>query len=467
MQKVYLLLRSNTQSGPYTLDELLQFNLKPLDLVWVEGKSFGWSYPSEIESLKAFVEAPKKENPQKRSEPSHVVQATSNLSSPVINKKIFVSMPLYASQNINIYSKPSPTTSKHKAEEVKEYGLDSTSTNVSEYDHIALEKKAEEIRLRAQTYASSKPTNDDAIEIKYSKTLEEVEEKYTSWVYQKKTKKNNLISKEQLMSTLAVIIVIAGGWFIGSNIFNGRTQSGDQVVQVQNSVREDILPIVTENLVEDIMMDNDSTTTYQVNTIVVSKPQQKKELLLFNEKDAIENMVTSAPIQDQKQLDTFDKPSVETEEPVAEAEQPKKKTLGESVSNVFRKLIKNEEAETKTESSGSERKSSRREEITPAQIDISDQVDIKMNNNKDNWMMGVFGLKLTLHNQSPFPLKSAEIEVLYYNDQNKLLDKKKIIFSNIASKKFQTLSAPDHRLADHAEYKIISATGMQDAYVKN
>ena len=39
MNKVYLLLRKNLQTGPYTYEELLQQQLLPTDLIWVEGKS--------------------------------------------------------------------------------------------------------------------------------------------------------------------------------------------------------------------------------------------------------------------------------------------------------------------------------------------------------------------------------------------------------------------------------------------
>jgi len=50
----YLLLRSNKQTGPYTVEELQTMGLKAYDLVWVEGKSAAWRYPGEIEELKAF-----------------------------------------------------------------------------------------------------------------------------------------------------------------------------------------------------------------------------------------------------------------------------------------------------------------------------------------------------------------------------------------------------------------------------
>src|SRR6187402_3989532 len=53
----YLLLRDNKQSGPYTFDELKEKGLKAYDLVWAEGKSAAWRYPSEIEELSAFAPA--------------------------------------------------------------------------------------------------------------------------------------------------------------------------------------------------------------------------------------------------------------------------------------------------------------------------------------------------------------------------------------------------------------------------
>ena len=49
------MLRSNKQSGPYTLQQLVTTGLKPYDLVWVEGKSAAWRYPSEVENLKEYA----------------------------------------------------------------------------------------------------------------------------------------------------------------------------------------------------------------------------------------------------------------------------------------------------------------------------------------------------------------------------------------------------------------------------
>jgi hypothetical protein len=53
----YLLLRSNKQSGPYSLQQLVSLGLKPYDLVWLEGKSAAWRYPSEVDGLKSYAPA--------------------------------------------------------------------------------------------------------------------------------------------------------------------------------------------------------------------------------------------------------------------------------------------------------------------------------------------------------------------------------------------------------------------------
>jgi hypothetical protein len=51
MEKVYLLLRNNVESGPFTFAELLQQQLKPTDMLWIEGKSTAWAYLAEMELL--------------------------------------------------------------------------------------------------------------------------------------------------------------------------------------------------------------------------------------------------------------------------------------------------------------------------------------------------------------------------------------------------------------------------------
>jgi hypothetical protein len=51
MERAYLLLRNNQQCGPFTIGELLQQQLKPSDMIWIEGRSTAWTYLSELELI--------------------------------------------------------------------------------------------------------------------------------------------------------------------------------------------------------------------------------------------------------------------------------------------------------------------------------------------------------------------------------------------------------------------------------
>src|SRR5688572_4519767 len=48
----YILLRSNKESGPYSIEQLRELGVKPNDLIWVEGQSASWRNPHEIPQLK-------------------------------------------------------------------------------------------------------------------------------------------------------------------------------------------------------------------------------------------------------------------------------------------------------------------------------------------------------------------------------------------------------------------------------
>src|SRR5688572_28833360 len=141
MQKIYSLLRSNKQSGPYTLEELLQLNLKPFDLVWVEGKSAGWNYPTEIESLKIYVSTAA--NPIEKRETANSVEPTSpfipinetTIPSKPNSKHIYISLPAgkkVISENV-VPQKP--------------------LNSLEESPEAKLERKAQELRNKIQAFA--------------------------------------------------------------------------------------------------------------------------------------------------------------------------------------------------------------------------------------------------------------------------------------------------------------------------
>src|SRR5687768_6845164 len=161
MQKVYLLLRNNQQTGPYSFEELLELHLKPYDLIWVEGKSLGWRYPTEIETLKPFFATREPvEKKEAVSNPIETISPAIPVNSP---KKIFVSMPATAG----------PVALS------KEPVVD------------PIEQKAEELRKRAEAFTQQQ----SPLHTNYTRNLNDAEEDYTKWIYEKKTKKISTVDK--------------------------------------------------------------------------------------------------------------------------------------------------------------------------------------------------------------------------------------------------------------------------------
>ena len=91
----YLLLRDNKESGPFTLEEIQTMQLKPSDLIWIDGKSGAWEYPTEIKELQAFVaEAPRNEHRVSR-------QHLSFIAPP---KSVYVSLPNNATAGKKLFN---------------------------------------------------------------------------------------------------------------------------------------------------------------------------------------------------------------------------------------------------------------------------------------------------------------------------------------------------------------------------
>jgi hypothetical protein len=442
MEKVYLLLRNNQQTGPHSLEELLQLQLKSKDLVWVEGKSYGWSYPTEIDTLQPYVKgATLSPKPEALANETTEPGRSTNPAQPA-NKKIYVSMP----------GGSIPFQSQQVSQD-------------------PIEQKAEELRKRIQSYSPQPERDKEDIRTNYSRKLEDVEEDYTSWMFQKKRKKKVLAGISPVALGTTLVIVLIGAWWL----FKPAPARPEQPPVVSTATRMEQPKEETINQ----PVDNSSVTTVpgtqtavNISPVTVNKPRAKKEQASVKLSTPLSHTPVASPEQvNDKPLDQNtavivsapEKPDVATTQ-----QQPKEKRTIRGLLNVlFKKNKKEQEADdaraANTTTDG--RSASRRdEEQGTTSVDLSDQVQVRSNQSPADWMMGVQGLKLTLYNKSAAQLKNATVEVSYFSEQNDLLQKKTLSFSNIAPQKSQTVSAPDHRLADHVQYNVTSATGESSAY---
>ncbi|MEJ7738483.1 MAG: hypothetical protein WKF97_13720 [Chitinophagaceae bacterium] len=473
MHKIYLLLRNNKQSGPHSLEELVQLNLKPTDLIWVEGKSFTWSYPTEMASLKPYASEEKEVAPEVTRNASAQSLAThesymppeenkSGMPKALTGGNVFVSMPPQLA--------PKPDPVRQTA------------------DAYNLEQKAEQLRVRVQAQpASNRSDREDTIQVKSSRTLDEMEEDYTSWMYKKKSAGKKF--SPRLMAAAVALLLLGGTYFVIKFVTaTGETadvpltttpvKTSDEAPQslsmVSETIPEEITPIQ-----EDIQL-NEGQGEPLVHNAALVKPRVKSNTRVSGKREEIkavpakksqEEIPENKELQQAGNSETLAK--AEDDAVVSKTPRKKKKfseKLDDFLNGLKRKKVQEPEAvgkpfeEPETSSSNGkmpERKAKRRNDETPPVLkteNIEELIDITSSEPSEKWMLGVQDLKLTLHNKSSETIKTATVEIRYYSEQNDLLETKTVVFSKIPAKKSTTMAAPDHRLANHTDYRLVSVT---------
>ncbi|MEO6000544.1 MAG: FxLYD domain-containing protein [Chitinophagaceae bacterium] len=517
MSRVYLLLRNNKQSGPHNLEELLRLGLKPLDLIWVEGRSMGWSYPTEINALKSYVV----DDSPIPSVEENIIQPSSTSSSPTNNQSYMPPekpAPVYSEQvpapsrkiYVSMPAKVSAPATTSKPVETNSLPADAPDTDASK----KLEQKAEELRKRAQSYTpenKSTQKKEETIVTKYSSTLENRAGEYSSWIYNQKTKKTKQEGKKAVVISIAALFTLA----LGFGITRFTSSKKEVVVSTPTATSEisktEISPATNET--ETLSMQpaeeknagnrETKTTTKAVsdNTKIiplsepVKKPLKKVPAFVIPAKEthksnSAKDVLKNTPVTKNQGKETVAKapPVTPPTKPEAKAigkndaeNKPvttpqKKKTLNEKVDAFFSKFSRKKEdqapaevppASTNSSTGAKERKAVHRDDkaTQPAaivtappseNINLADFVEVSTNKPSEDWMLGVHGLKVTVRNASKETVKTAEVELRYYTEQNEILDKKIVNFNNIPPGKTITLPAPDHRLADHADFRLIA-----------
>lgn len=175
---MYRILRNNKEQGPYNLDELVQLSLRPYDLIWIEGKSACWRYPSEIEELKPYLRNTAESNAATSAPPQPI--------QPIILQEI-------------------------KQQE--------NQLNVQEEETLTaamLEQKANAIYERVQAYNAKREQEAKDVQIKYARPLEDLKKDYAEWLHGNKRKRREITSDNKgwmafgAVSAAFLIFLLAG-----------------------------------------------------------------------------------------------------------------------------------------------------------------------------------------------------------------------------------------------------------------
>ncbi|HEV7332056.1 MAG TPA: hypothetical protein VGN63_13555 [Flavisolibacter sp.] len=417
MQKIYVLLRNDRQTGPYSLEEIIQFDLKPYDLIWIQGGSAGWYYPQEIAALHPYLSfLPKKQAPAAEAKPPFV--AAPSASQPVET------------------SRAASSFSSYPLKETAAKAATSTSPAALEEAVFAQFRERPE---KAETVSSTQAATP--------------------------------VKKKQVNSAVVGLttILIVGGVFAASWILNRK----DSIAAETPMEMTADLPAPAEiagtanNPVDPKPTTPSSTPPVRRNTSTGAK--------------ANKTTITSVPVSvgsstgwDDPVREIAGNPGLEKEPPVVQSNEEvsedansenaapveKKKKLRDKIFDLFKKkpeTSRQEEAGSAEKTTG-ERTASRRDESA----NLAQMVHVRFTV-PNEWMMGIHGARATLVNRSNETIQKATVEVQYFDDDNQLLQKKTISFEKVGGKDSKTISIPDHPTATKVDYSGVAVSGKPAA----
>jgi hypothetical protein len=404
MQKSYLLLRHNQQSGPYSLEELTGMSLqKGKDLIWVIGQSAGWSYPEEIASLQPLIEGPAsqlatKVEPIILSTPTEKNTPESGEQQPA--RHIYVSLPV---------------------KETCTVATTSTAHALNDAATLSFEERVERMRQRVATVDTPKANDEDPeVEIKYTRSLEDIKAEYAGWLQTQKHKRRLTISKKHV--SLGALVVLGAGVIWAGSYLLSRPVLGTT-------------DVATTQVKQSAVGPSYSTASQPAADVASSLPQT------YSTKDQPERK----------------QPAIVSRKMVA----PRSKQI--DVASIQQPVATQKPLATREPS---------RSSATTAEekISVAEQLQIDadyITNGKQG--KGIGGLAVTLKNTSNQVMKMVAVDVIYYTDGMEPIDRETLYFSDLYPGQILTRNARAHKKAEgaYAKLGLISSEEGQIYYASN
>lgn len=481
------MLRSNKQSGPYSLQQLVNFGLKPYDLVWVEGKSAAWRYPSEVDLLKDYAPAteeqpydrfykkqeekpvvkpvpkqeeiyvapkqeesyvaPKQEEsyvaPTKQEEiyvaPKEVNHVLPGENKTVTTtKKVFVSMPQshVAKKPAQPIQAPMPKVIEERPLIIEERKVESKPSLVKE-EPIVNEKadwpKAEPVKNEKIISFKEEPIltekaaalkEEPTLNEKYSESLDDIKRRYTETYLSRK-------KKTRWTSTHTSLVQVFGGaiFFCLLVVFAYKNFSGEEQSQSRTTL------IQPDKRAVNTTTPNNTPTTIPPAVTETKKQLEDKRRQTIREKlnPPDESLAISTKQQKEEEITTGN-------EVIASEYEPEKKAVMAKTTEE----IKPEPVKPKTRP-----------------VNFNRLVNVKANNYKQRAFGGVMNLELTVNNDSKYELDKVIVELQYLKPSEQPIKTERIVFNSVEANGSQTLKIPDYLRGVKVAYRVTSVESSQ------
>jgi hypothetical protein len=446
----YLLLRDNKQSGPYTVPEIIQMGIKPYDLVWLEGKSAAWRYPSEVEELKPYAptveEQPfdrfyKKPDTKKSSTP--VIAAESIETTPLLNATVsFPKKEVNTGVPEEKHERYMPAAEPENERPGRKVYINFPAVNNT--PKVPADQPAPNVNIIARQSSPSanipqavaSPAVDafhnesDAVAERWQekrKSASKASDNFTSSIAEKGTPKRTDSRVLQIVIAACIFLGLVSGVLL-FNFFRQRQALNELNVLVQqiekNKSQEAALPAsiidqqtaasaplppATEGTSDKVVSDQ------QLAQIDYSKPETQQSPTIPKKEPA-----------DEEQAVTF------TENKQAGSGRP---------------VTRREEANTAASATDVS-------EIQPSTENLFKLVEVKPNEYKTGLLGGISNLKFELINKSAVELHRVAVEVKYLGPEKKVVKKQLIYFENVSPGGQSTIDVPKSNRGVSIEYTI-------------
>ncbi|HVU96192.1 MAG TPA: hypothetical protein VHE34_13270 [Puia sp.] len=463
---MYLLLRNNKQSGPYSVDDLKSMGLKAYDLVWLEGKSAAWRYPCEMEELSAFA-PPVEEQPFDRfykkpvttAKPAEepVVTAKSIDAEPVSivippagpgpfraeapapalplytgepsavpgKRIIYVTMP--AGRNPALPAREARETQSSVAREIpaKEHVRESVRPATPDPSHAAY--------ASGPGYAAANASR--RVE-DYSSQLPSLEEQLEAVSPRRKRKEYNARIVRPLVIGATVLAVLAAGIFIGLSL--NRNATGVRQTIASKNPAENTSPSIAHPVSQQLPV---SAASPALTAATNEKPADSLGIAPGSGADGSR---TSVPPIAKPARGALKERPVTPRKSAAALPAVKDSAAG---SNAHREAVHRADIVE----SMPETKPVDKEAVRAA---VSSQVSVGANGYNVGTFGGISDLQLTVTNRSIYPLDLVVVEVQYIQANKKVYKTENLYFRNIGAGSALMQEAPKSSRGIKVQYKI-------------
>ena len=463
---MYLLLRNNKQSGPYSLDDLKTMGLKAYDLVWVEGKSAAWRYPCEINELSAFAPAVeeqpfdrffRKASPVKANNNSSVIHSSPGHSSAGITSDSPKPMSEPAASSPMITGEPSTVPGKRIIYVTMPAG-NGHSTPVP----VAVSKP-----VPTMNKSESRPVIDD-FEYNYSQSQQE-ETPVVEFLPRPKKRRSNLILKPLVIG----LALLAAGIFIGLSInkdtisFQPKIRSGFRSADQDNgqtnqtvaqqlpvpAVKNDPVPVLSTGPKRD-------TVATIIGHAIPAEPVVSRSAVdqgaidRSGDRGAIDRGTIDrsgdrsgkAPAQKGRSVNGNAKTQALSPSPV-------KDSSSGAASNLRREAVHRADVVEKPETGA--------DKDANVKANIASQVSVGANGYTVGTFGGINDLKVTVTNRSVYPLDLVVVEVQYIQANKKIYKTENLYFRGIGAGSALMQEAPKSSRGIKVQYKITTINSKE------